>query len=564
LSDFISTILFFILLVGCSGTPFAAAPSSAPAQTSYYIDINGNDSNSGTSPSSPWATIGKVNASIFKAGESILFQGGQTFNGALGFTAASWSATALSPVTIGSYGTGRATISSGASTGFTAQNVSGFVLRDLIFIGGGVSGNSLNGIDIENALPGNVKLDYVYLKNIAVSQYGGNGILINGTAGASGFSNVTIDTAIVHDTTGGLVSSDGTAGIILSALPNYGMGATSPAHSDVLITNSQSYNNPGTAGSGNWTGSGIFISNVTRGTIQQSLAYNNGASASGTVGIWAADCTNVIIQFNESHHNQTVNSGADGDGFDLDGGVTSSILQYNYSHDNMGTGYLLYTYADAQVNTTSNITARYNISQNDNTDANNYYGGITIGNDGGTLTGVNVYNNTVYQGGGAGKSAISITGSSGNAITGRVANNIFYAANSALLVFANGVSPANLLFTGNDYFSTGAFDIFWGATAFSSLSAWQTATGQEKMAGNNVGLNVDPKLTSAGTSGTSNGYNISSLLGYELQHASPVIGSGINLENAFGISDGGQDYFGDSAPNGVGSGYNMGADGGAR
>ena len=55
----------------------------------------------------------------------------------------------------------------------------------------------------------------------------------------------------------------------------------------------------------------------------------------------------------------------DGDGFDLDGGVTNSVIQYCYSHDNDGPGLMLYGYTDAGVATWNNNTIRYCVSQND-------------------------------------------------------------------------------------------------------------------------------------------------------------------------------------------------------
>src|ERR1035437_10961641 len=58
-------LLIFVLL---------ALPLSA---TTYYVDncvVTGNDSNNGTSTSTPWLTVNKVNTSSFSAGNSILFE----------------------------------------------------------------------------------------------------------------------------------------------------------------------------------------------------------------------------------------------------------------------------------------------------------------------------------------------------------------------------------------------------------------------------------------------------------------------------------------------------------
>src|SRR3954452_6201061 len=81
--------------------------------TTYFVANSGNDKNSGTSSSSPWQTITKVNGISFVAGDTILFAGGQTFNGSLNFDASD-KGTASKPISVSAYGTGRATISAGA------------------------------------------------------------------------------------------------------------------------------------------------------------------------------------------------------------------------------------------------------------------------------------------------------------------------------------------------------------------------------------------------------------------------------------------------------------------
>ena len=99
------------------------------------------------------------------------------------------------------------------------------------------------------------------------------------------------------------------------------------------------------------------------------------------------------MQFNESHHNQT-GSSKDGAGFDLDGGVTNSIVQYNYSHDNDGAGYLLAQFEGARP-FYGNVL-RYNLSVNDG--RRNRYGGIHLWSTGanGGITDTYFYANAIY------------------------------------------------------------------------------------------------------------------------------------------------------------------------
>ncbi len=94
-----------LALVACLGLVFAGSANAA----TYYVSPSGNDSTAGTSPASAWRTVTKVNNTDLKAGDSVLFQGGATFTGPL----VPWGEGKKNkPTVYGSYGTGRATISS--------------------------------------------------------------------------------------------------------------------------------------------------------------------------------------------------------------------------------------------------------------------------------------------------------------------------------------------------------------------------------------------------------------------------------------------------------------------
>ena len=71
--------------------------------------------------------------------------------------------------------------------------------------------------------------------------------------------------------------------------------------------------------------------------------------------------------------------------------MTHSVLQYNYSHDNDGSGYLLAQFAYAR-RFGGNII-RYNISENDS--AKNNYGSLSI-HGGVQVADLDIYNNTLY------------------------------------------------------------------------------------------------------------------------------------------------------------------------
>src|SRR5690242_15749292 len=75
--------------------------------TEYYVSTSGDDTNDGTSPSTPWKSFFKLNRTAFAPGDSILFKRGDIWAGAdaAPIIPAS-SGSAGSPITWGAYGSG--------------------------------------------------------------------------------------------------------------------------------------------------------------------------------------------------------------------------------------------------------------------------------------------------------------------------------------------------------------------------------------------------------------------------------------------------------------------------
>jgi len=70
----------------------------------YYVDAtNGNDSNDGLSPITPWRTIAKVNSETFSPGDSVLFKRGEVWREQLTVPS---SGNAGAPITFSTYGVG--------------------------------------------------------------------------------------------------------------------------------------------------------------------------------------------------------------------------------------------------------------------------------------------------------------------------------------------------------------------------------------------------------------------------------------------------------------------------
>lgn len=91
-----------------------ALPIAASAAI-YYVSPNGSDTNNGTSTSTPWKTIGRVNqlGTGITAGTQILFERGGVFRGRINING---SGTASNKIVIGAYGSGADPVISGSVT----------------------------------------------------------------------------------------------------------------------------------------------------------------------------------------------------------------------------------------------------------------------------------------------------------------------------------------------------------------------------------------------------------------------------------------------------------------
>jgi hypothetical protein len=346
--------------------------------TDYYLHPRGDDRNEGTAIDRAWTSITRLNHAMLRPGDRIFFEAGGRYAGPLLLTSED-RGTETDPITITSYGDGRAYIDAGDGAGVFAHNTAGIVLSHLAIIGSGHPRNTSDGVLFLNDLSGDLLLGGITLDQVEVSGFGKNGVTIGGWNGRSGFQNVRITHSAIHDNS-------------LNGLVTY---AQQPqVHKDVYVAEVESYRNTGLPMITPHSGSGILLGNVDGGTVEWSRAYDNGRQGNAGVGIWTHDSTRILIQHNESYDNHT-SGDADGGGFDLDGGVTDSIMQHNYSHDNDGAGYGLFEYADAPP-WFGNIV-RHNLSVDDGQKNNS--AGIRIWN-GGTnlLADAKVHGNVVVVG----------------------------------------------------------------------------------------------------------------------------------------------------------------------
>ncbi len=520
--------------------------------TTYYVSPAGKDTNPGT-PAKPLATLAAVDKLTLHAGDQVLLAAGRSFAGPLVLTAAD-GGTDADPIVVGSYGTGRATITAGLGDGIEVLDTAGVDISDLTIIGGGADTNGGAGIQLTNDQAGDTKLDHVHITQIDASGFGLAGVAVGGTTdgagGGSGFRDVSITDSLVHGNDDAGIFTY--AGAFRDNPAPYGL-----AHEDVYVADVYAYDNAGHAGHGD-SGSGIVLGNVAGGTVEHCVAHDNGAdntsTGGGPVGIWTYNSDSVVLQSDESYDNTAADK--DGGGFDLDGGSTNCTVQDCYSHGNAGAGILLCQFADATA-WTGNVV-RYNVSQDDG--RRNDYGGIVLWTPDDTvpLQDSLVYGNTVWVSDvdGSSPTALHVNAATDDV---RIFNNVLDAAADLSPVEVDQTGPG-LTLAGNDYWtgSATALNLIWLGTTVETLPGWRMTAGQEQLGGTDTGLAVDPGLADAGGGGTlANADDLAAdLPAYQLTAGSPLVDAGVDL-TGLDIDPGPADFYGVALPQGAG--FDVGA-----
>jgi hypothetical protein len=497
--------------------------------TDYYVNpTTGNNSNTGTNWAQPLQHIAAALA-LATPGSVIHLLPGATFSENVSINK---SGIASLPIVLACDDpVNRAIISqaSAASDGVFIYNQGWITLQNLIVTGQGGGATTKFGV---SAYADNGQYSTLTFSNLTVSGFY-RGFVVGGWGATNyGFNTVSLLSCQASNNldAGGL-----TYGYAIGALSN------------VVVQDCTFNNNPGDPLQIKNSGNGLYLSAVINGLIDRCIAYDNGGAGTnvgGPAGLWCSDSRGIVIQYCESYRNKAMFR--DGDGFDLDVNVTHSIIQYCYSHDNVGAGFLLNGDGYSAWN---NNTVRYCISENDST-GTNQYGCLEIFCPDGpvALANCQIYNNTFFN---KFDTAVNILGTNLNSVFLR--NNIFVVTNGKPLVVGS-VSTNQALFQNNDYWPSGGA---WSVAGYNSLAAWRNA-GQEKVNGTNCGFNIDPKLKSPGGGGTiGNTYALTNLVAYQLQTNSPMIDAGLNVAALFGVNSGWTDFYGISIPQNTS--YDVGA-----
>ncbi len=338
---------------------------------SYFVDsAGGRDENAGTSESTPWRSLDKVNSRIWERGDVILFKAGSRWIGRL---SPQGSGSPQHPIRIDRYGAGPKPVLEGRG-----------------LEGGTVSLRNQECWEISN----------LEITNDAAEAGDRRGIHIQARSGAGAlFRHLVVRDCDIHHVKG-IAAEEGdagkrTGGIYLEVVNE---GARRARFDDVRIENCNIYatDNIGIAfnsvlagpkqpgqeehpypGTPDWearkftrvTVRGNKIHDIAKnaiivrftdetGLIEHNVCWDTARRARSGNTIFSRTCRGTVFQFNEGYLNHA--KGRDGSLYDADLQSPGCIFQYSYSHDNSQG--LFWQCTDPRD---SGIIVRYNISQND-------------------------------------------------------------------------------------------------------------------------------------------------------------------------------------------------------
>ncbi|HEU4635874.1 MAG TPA: right-handed parallel beta-helix repeat-containing protein [Edaphobacter sp.] len=367
-----------------SNTRAIAAPYNQPSTTtttrSFYVDCTQASAGDGTE-TSPWNNLGAANANVYQPGDTIYFKRGTT---CLGMFSPTGSGTATAPITVTAYGGGELPVIDGGTANNAAMyltNQSYWTIEDLALRGGmnwGLVAKALNNVNVYGLTIQNVVASGVTSVAKQRALTGEIGLLADGADNAT-INDVNISNVSVGDTKAG-------EGIFIKAGPHgvyYGAKGQ-----NISVTNSKV---------SNVYGDGLLVTDAQNVTISHNIVTQSGecpdCTGSTPGALWVWNSVNVEISWNESYANTSW--AGDGGGIDIDYLNRNVTVEQNYIHDNKG--YCVSVFGAGKQVTYRSIV-RFNVCSNNAAMPSTTQKGdfLVTTWDGGSLNGVQIYNNTSY------------------------------------------------------------------------------------------------------------------------------------------------------------------------
>lgn len=499
---------------------FASAPALASAAT-YYVDaVSGSDSAAGTSTTTAWKTLAKVNATTFRAGDSVLFQAGQKWDGQL---RPKGSGASGNPITLSSYGSGpkpvidAKSLASGGAIYLINQSwwtIDGFEVTSdsgVNNLGTPQAGSHRTGIFVDNT--GGLLLRGITIRNNYVHDV--NGCFVCNGAAPHNNGGIAVTADLMNPLSAGNGSYDG---VLIENNRVERVGRTGIIFNDWSIGLLYTINKPSLSKNVTVRGNQVYTADsdgIIVGGSQNNLISHNivghaglktvaGTSVPSAAGIWTAKSIGTTIEYNEVYGVLTQQN-VDGQGFDADLVASNVTVQYNYSHDNEG-GFMLMQGGPLAG---SGLVVRYNLSVNDGWGGSKGVFTFALG----LIQNTSIYNNTVYVAAGLPSKLMYCDGWDGVIYNQRKVN--FH--NNVIANFGSGIynapSGTTARFSHNLFF--GNHPASEPADAFKIVS--------------------DPLFLAAPDTAP---YGMGSVSGYRVNSASPAAASGLVMS-----ANGSKDYF---------------------
>jgi len=343
-------------------------PISGTMAATYYVDsVAGLDTNNGTSTSTPWKTLTKVNGITFLPGDSVLFKRGSSWTGTL---VPLGTGNATAPLVFDAYGTGTALpliIGTGADA-VALWDKHNFTFQNFEITNDGTSDAVRNGIHLYYNVTANFPA--VSILNNDIHNVRG----LSARGGMYGNAALFVELLDTSGTSSVMPKMDGLLiqGNDIHDIKTIGIYHKSPnlyqTHPELWATNLVIRDNVIT----NTGCDHIIVAGANGATIEYNAGYDagiNGVDYQYIAGMWSSYWSkNSVFQCNEvaRMHNELAPNGGDSQAFDCDLGTSgTNIFQYNYTHDNSG-GVLIMMYE----NVPKTVIYRYNLSVNDDCQTN--------------------------------------------------------------------------------------------------------------------------------------------------------------------------------------------------
>lgn len=438
----------------------------------YYISATGSDANTGTSSSTPWATMAKIQAWGLVRGATYHFRGGDTFTGQIVLNDGDSGADIAKRITFQSYGVGQAILQgpSSALGPVAISDTGGWTVTNLDLRGSGVQPSTSTQNIVSLTLSG---ANALVLQNIAVTNCtiskGKRGLFIRGeSAGSQKLSGVTVTGNEIFDCWDRAIN----VGMLDTVT---GVDHTWVEGLEISGNHIHNINDPSATAA--QTSFGIVISYCNLPQIHHNLIHDIALnSPNGGCGWFCWGNTyRARIYSNEIYNiHRTL---GDGMGINLDSGSRECVVEWNYIHDCDGSGLACYAYSaaigkPAGVAAWLSNTFRYNVVQACGKTA---FGSFAVLGDG--LDGCDVYGNTFVQSSTANEILWhDVAYAATNVRNFRYRNNVFLAANSGVGFVnfpAGSGSAADFVFANNAYFPSGGTGRFqWFGVSHNTVAAW--------------------------------------------------------------------------------------------